>query len=164
MITYIYAMPQSQRRQWIIERLGQGPVASQEELAAWLATHGQSVTQATISRDFQAIGVVKGPAGYALPGAVHAVSASGNGVELDTLLTRHAVAIDVADALVVIRTAPGHAGLLASALDRWPPKSTVGTIAGDDTIFVATASHTAASKLAMHLTQRAGLRRRSRRA
>ncbi|MCZ6835749.1 MAG: arginine repressor, partial [Planctomycetota bacterium] len=121
------------------------------------------VTQATISRDFRALGVIKGPMGYALPGT-HALDSFPDEIgELESLLTRHASCIETADSLVVIKTAPGHANLLAVAFDRWPPKSVVGTIAGDDTIFVATNSRTAASKLTTELRRRAGMRSRPRR-
>ena len=55
-----------------------------------------------------------------------------------------------------------HANVLASAMDRWPPDEAIGTLAGDDTIFVATSGRTAASRLTGKLLARAGLRRRSR--
>jgi transcriptional regulator of arginine metabolism len=159
---YKYSMPLPQRRQLITQRLKEGPVTSQDDLAAWLATRGLTVTQATISRDFRAIGVVKGSAGYALPDAAHTASVSDNGTELDTLLARHVLSFNVADALVVLKTAPGHANVLAWALDLTPPKDCVGTIAGDDTIFVATNSRSAASKLASRLRARAGFDDRQR--
>lgn len=156
-------MTRKQRLQWIRERLETGPVESQEQLARLVARRGGAggrVTQATISRDLRTLGVLKGRDGYYLPGAVG--RGPGDATELDALLRQHAVAITPAEALVVVNTAPGHANVLASAMDRWPPDEAVGTLAGDDTIFVATSSRAAASRLTGKLLARAGLRRRSR--
>lgn len=149
-----------------MDLLRAGPAPSQELLARALARMGLRATQATISRDLHALGVIKGPAGYTLPESVVATAAvqgpGGEGNELDALLRRHAVSIVPADSLVVVRTAPGHANLLALAFDRWPPDQALGTVAGDDTIFIATASRAAARRLTARLLARAGLRPRSR--
>ncbi len=115
-----------------------------------LAERGVEVTQATVSRDLAAIGAIRGPQGYALPGEGALLSVTSE-TELESTLRRHVVRIEVADALVVIRTAPGHAGLLGAAIDRRSPKGVVGTIAGDDTLFLATPSRSVAAKVVAFL-------------
>lgn len=154
-------MERQRRRQWIAEELRAGPVPSQEQLVRIIARRGQRVTQATISRDLQAIGALKGHDGYSLPETI-GLKHGGDDNELDALLRRHAVSIVQADSLLVLITAPGHANVVASALDRWPPDQAAGTIAGDDTVFIATPSRTDASRLTTRLLARAGLRKRRR--
>ncbi len=104
---------------------------------------GVSVTQTTVSRDLAAIGAVRGQDGYRLGGSFtengHALPIAGND-ELSGLIYRHVLSVAKAQAIVVVKTAPGHAQMLASAFDRWPPYGVVGTVAGDDTIFLATTS------------------------
>jgi len=125
---------------------------SQEALVEALAEAGEPATQATVSRDLAAIGALKGPGGYRLPDEPASAPAAGS-AELEAAVRRHVVRIDRADSLVVVRTAPGHAGLVGAALDRWPPEGMVGTVAGDDTIFIATPSSRAASALASTLSR-----------
>jgi len=133
----------------IVDLLGRGPVLTQEELAEALARGGEPVTQATVSRDLAAVGAVRSADGYRLAGeagVANAVLAGGD--ELSGVVRRHVVEARVAHSLVVVRTAPGHAQMLASAFDRWPPDGVEGTVAGDDTIFLATQSPSAARALA----------------
>jgi len=138
------------------------PVLSQEELRDRLVRGGFSVTQATLSRDLRALGVMKGPGGYVLP-RQGASGAGGRGsVPIDqglrSSLGRGLVSVEAAGTLVVIRTEPGHASALALEIDRTPPKGAAGTVAGDDTIFVATRSLAAAKALARFFRESAGLR------
>jgi len=76
--------------------------------------------------------------------------ATANGRVASTL-RGHGVDVQAAHSLVVVRTAPGHASVVADALDHSPPKECVGTIAGDDTVFIAAPSPTAAKRLAKEL-------------
>ncbi len=135
------------RRQVLVSLLRARPLHSQEEVVDALAEEGIEVTQATVSRDLTALGVLKGPGGYRLPGEGEPGGA-GAARELASALREHVVSVAPADALVVVRTAPGHADLLGVALDRSPPRGVVGTIAGDDTLFIALPSRSAAVKLA----------------
>ncbi len=120
-------------------------MSSQEALARALEDAGEPVTQATISRDLAALGVVKGRTGYVLPSEA---ARAGEGEDVGRALRRHATSVAQADALVVVRTAPGHAALVGDVLDRSPPAGCVGTIAGDDTVFVATPGRRDARALA----------------
>lgn len=124
-----------QRLLRILELISVRRVHTQEELVEALAADGWDVTQSSVSRDIAALGLVKQDGVYhrPLPDAQRAV-------DPDELRIREGVlSVETAgDVLVVIRTPPGEANRVAVALDRlrWP--SVVGTIAGDDTIFVAT--------------------------
>ncbi|MGI9015415.1 MAG: arginine repressor [Phycisphaerales bacterium] len=152
-------MTRTARRQWIETRLRRGPVASQEALVAELEdAAGQTVTQATVSRDLAALGAIRTSEGYTLPTARAAraatpdrASASG---ELDSQARRQVVDIIQADSLIVVRTAPGYANALAVVLDRAAPRGVVGTIAGDDTVFLAARSRTTARELTRTLRRR----------
>lgn len=140
----------------MVDLLRKGPVYSQEDLAASLARAGERVTQATVSRDLAAIGAVRGPEGYRLPESLGDPSGMG-GVggrreELHGVVRRHVVSAVAAHAMVVVRTAPGHAQMVASAFDRWPPEGIEGTVAGDDTIFLAATSPKVAEQVAKELT------------
>ncbi len=136
------------------------PVLSQEELRDRLGRGGFSVTQATLSRDLRALGVMKGPGGYVLPrqGAPGGRGSVPIDQGLRSSLGRGLVSVEAAGTLVVIRTEPGHASALALEIDRTPPKGAAGTVAGDDTIFVATRSLAAAKALAKFFRESAGLR------
>ena len=161
-------MDRRRRQRCIAEILGKGQsasggVQSQEELRELLAHGGFRVTQGTLSRDLRTLGVVKGAGGYILPGgtgpspreAVEArLTLTG---EIEAAVRQHLLSGDVAGTLVVLRTYPGHAGAVAAALDRFPPKGVVGTVAGDDTIFIAVRTPLAAKRLATYLRSLAGL-------
>ena len=138
------------RRHRVIEQiLAEGPVASQELLLAELARRGIKTTQATLSRDLRDLGVLKGPNGYMLPGAINGGPADGSGLRPKTtrmemgrasiarVLARYVNSVSKGVGQVVLRTNPGYANLVALELDRFPPAGVLGTIAGDDTIFVA---------------------------
>lgn len=127
---------------------------TQEQIVNELADLGIKATQATVSRDLSALGAIRGPDGYRLGGAPHepdAVSAS-----LSSLLRSHALKIEPANSIVVIKTAPGHAQLLAVGFDRSPPTGIVGCLAGDDTIFLATTSPKTATTIIKMLKAQLG--------
>ena len=159
-------MSQMRRRHLIGEILSRGPVASQDALLAALRAAGEEVTQATVSRDIRALGVVKGPSGYALPGDVPGVVSNGHAAargldELGRVLRQHVLRVLPAEALVVLRTAPGHASIVGAALDQSPPAGMVGSISGDDTVFIATSSRTSARTLGKALSALVGEERHS---
>jgi transcriptional regulator of arginine metabolism len=145
-------MSRDRRRMLMVDLLRKGPVWSQEELAETLARSGERVTQATVSRDLAAIGAVRGPDGYRLSESLgEPMGAGGREDELHGVVRRHVVSAVVAHAMVVVRTAPGHAQMVASAFDRWPPSGVAGSVAGDDTIFLATTSPKIAERVAKEL-------------
>lgn len=131
------------RQSRIIEILAAHPVRSQSELAALLAAEGIETTQATLSRDLDELGAVKlraadGGAGvYVVPEDGSPVRGVTGGTDrLSKLLGDLLVSTDASGNIAVLRTPPGAAHYLASALDRAALPWIVGTIAGDDTIAV----------------------------
>ncbi|WP_018179802.1 arginine repressor [Jongsikchunia kroppenstedtii] len=127
----------------IVEILSRGTVRSQTELQSLLAEEGIEATQATLSRDLDELGAVKlraadGGAGvYVVPEDGSPVRGVAGGTDrLSRLLAELLVSTDSSGNLAVLRTPPGAAGYLASALDRANLSEVVGTIAGDDTILV----------------------------
>ncbi len=129
------------RQRAIRDLLEQRAIRTQQELAAALRERGFRTTQATISRDVAELGLVKvvrdGAHVYGLPQRLVEAETSGE-ERLRSLL--HDLPIEVREAglLIVVRTLPGSAHAIAAALDRarWP--EVAGSIAGDDTVFVAT--------------------------
>jgi transcriptional regulator of arginine metabolism len=127
-----------ERRQRAIADLIRGQaLSSQEELAERLGVLGFAATQATISRDLEQIGAVKvrrgGQLGYALPDSVR----DAGGPRLAAVFRDWVRSVDTAGNLVVIKTPPGSAHLVGVALDGSDLPEIIGTICGDDTIFVA---------------------------
>ena len=122
---------------------------TQEELAAELAGQGIATTQVTLSRDLRELAIVKTPEGYRERDAVaQAASPPGN---LARVLHEFLRQAGVAQNLVVLKTNPGSANAVALALDTAGLPEVVGTVAGDDTIFVATPGPSAARRLARKL-------------
>lgn len=132
------------RQARIVAILSSAQVRSQSELAALLADEGIEVTQATLSRDLEELGAVKlrgadgGVGVYMVPEDGSPVrGVSGGTARLSRLLSELLVSADASANLAVLRTPPGAADYLASAIDRAALPYVVGTIAGDDTVFVA---------------------------
>lgn len=124
------------RRTQIRALLRATSVATQAELCQRLARRGIHVTQATVSRDIEEMGLVKTREGYRLPNAVE--PAAPPQPTLTIVLKEFTRDVRQAANLVVVKTHPGNAHTVAVALDaeEWP--EVVGTVAGDDTIFMAT--------------------------
>lgn len=144
----------ARRRRAVAELIRAGRLTSQDELVAKLRGQGFAVAQATVSRDLEQLGAVKirkgGAVSYALPDA-RAVS-DWAGRRLSGLIAEWARSIEPAGNLVVITTPPGLAHLIGVALDQAALPEVVGTICGDDTIFVAMRSATKAIALAKSLS------------
>lgn len=135
------------RQQKIIDLLARHHVHSQAELAELLAGAGVGVTQATLSRDLVELDAVKirtvsGALVYAVPAEggdrtpQPARESPASGARLARLAGELLVSADSSGNLVVLRTPPGAAQLLASALDKTELADVLGTIAGDDTVLV----------------------------
>jgi transcriptional regulator of arginine metabolism len=128
------------RQRAIRDLVEQRPIRTQQELAAALRERGFRTTQATISRDVAELGLIKagrsGTQAYAIPPRLREADTSGED-RIRTLLRDMPVEMRDAGTMLVLRTLPGSAHPLAAALDRarWP--EVVGSIAGDDTVFVA---------------------------
>ncbi len=154
------------RRARIAQLLDTVEVRSQGELLARLAEEGIEVTQATLSRDLVELGAVKVRRGhgrglvYAVPSATQ--SRAGQEPEqvptrLRRLLEELLVTADASDNLVVLRTPPGAANHLASAIDASRLDGVLGTIAGDDTILLVTASARGGAMISRRLLALAGM-------
>jgi transcriptional regulator of arginine metabolism len=131
------------RQARIVAILSSASISSQSELAARLAGEGIDVTQATLSRDLEELGAVKlrgadGGAGvYIVPEDGSPVRGVSGGTDrMSRLLGELLVSTDASGNLAVLRTPPGAAHYLASAIDRAALPYVVGTVAGDDTILV----------------------------
>jgi transcriptional regulator of arginine metabolism len=127
-----------ERQGAILRLVNEHKLATQSELAEALQSEGFDAVQATVSRDIAQLGLVKvraedGRLVYALPGAADLDRLS----ELASALRRSALALVATGNLLVIQTPPGHAQALARALDAAALGDVAGTVAGDDTIFVA---------------------------
>jgi transcriptional regulator of arginine metabolism len=128
------------RQRAIRDLVVQRPVRTQQELAVALRERGFRATQATISRDVAELGLVKvpreGTTAYALSPRQVEVESSGED-RLRSLLRDLPIDFHEAGLILVLRTLPGSAHAIAAALDRarWP--EVAGSIAGDDTVFVA---------------------------
>jgi transcriptional regulator of arginine metabolism len=143
----------TRRRSLIASVLADGTVASQEKLAGLLADRGVRTTQTTLSRDLREMGVVKGPEGYVLPPSKTTPETR----EMGRTLRAYVTGIRVGGTLVVLTTGPGHAQIVALEIDRASLEGALGTVAGDDTIFVAAKNERAAKKLAAKLKEEAEL-------
>ena len=135
------------------------PIRTQQELAAALRERGFRTTQATISRDVAELGLLKagrnGTQAYALPPRLLEAESSGD-ERLRVLLRDLPIELRQAGLLIVLRTLPGSAHAIAAALDRarWP--EVVGSIAGDDTLFVACPDRPALRRALGRLRELAG--------
>ena len=140
-------LTKSARQQRIVELLATTEVRSQTELADLLHGAGVTVTQATLSRDLVELDAVKvrAPSGqlvYAVPGEggdrrpVLAHESAASEARLARLCADLLVSAEASANLVVLRTPPGAANFLASALDKAELGNVLGTIAGDDTVLV----------------------------
>jgi transcriptional regulator of arginine metabolism len=128
------------RQRAIRDLVDQRPIRTQQELATALRERGFRTTQATISRDVAELGLAKGgrgPArGYVLPPRL--VEAESSGEErLRRLLADMPVELKEAGLMLIVRTLPGSAHAIAAALDRARWAEVAGSIAGDDTVFIA---------------------------
>ena len=139
------------RHRAIAQLIRANALSSQEELADRLGSLGFAATQATISRDLEQIGAVKvrrnGQLSYALPEAAPSAPSPG----LASVFRDWVRSVEPAANLVVIKTPPGSAHLIGVALDNADLAEVVGTICGDDTIFVACRSDAEAGALAARL-------------
>lgn len=151
----------------IADLLARHNVRSQPELARLLAEDGFAVTQTTLSRDLDELGAVRirdasGELAYAVPGegGDRTPRTGGGDGDLDSRLARLAaeclVSADSTDNLVVLRTPPGAAQFLASAVDRASLPGILGTIAGDDTVLLICRERNSGGVLAARLLELAG--------
>ncbi|HEY7637802.1 MAG TPA: hypothetical protein VH763_19820 [Gemmatimonadales bacterium] len=117
----------------ILELISTRAVRTQEELAEALAAEGWDVTQSSVSRDIAALRLIKVDGAYRRP-AIVATPVNPD----ERRIADGVLSVDAAgDALVVLHTPPGEANRVAVAIDRLAWHDVIGTLAGDDTIFLA---------------------------
>ncbi len=150
--------PQRQHR--ISRLLEEQPIANQAQLVELLAADGVVSTQATVSRDLEELGAVKvrlpgGIFAYAIP--EHVKERGGSDDHLRRVMGEFVVEVAHSANLVVLRTSPGSAHVVASAIDRTGVPDVLGTVAGDDTIMVVCAEQAGGAAVAAGMAGLAGL-------
>ena len=153
-------MTKTQRQHRIVEILEAETVQTGAQLVGLLERDGIAATQATVTRDLQELGVVKSRDESGVRRLTLPASPSLGPAPLDHLrrmMGEWAVAIDHAGHLVIVRTPPGCAHVVASALDRSAFDGVLGTVAGDDTILVIASEELGGSELSRRLREVAGL-------
>ncbi len=142
-------MNKSERKRKILHLIGSRNVQTQEYLVQLLADgDGIEVSQGTLSRDLRELSIVKTSKGYELVDRIHRPNQ--DDTSLARVLDEFLLQIQTAQNLVVLHTHPGGANVVAQQLDAVDWKEIVGTIAGDDTVFVATTG----TKTALGIQQR----------
>lgn len=140
----------------ILELISARPIRTQEELAEALAAEGWPVTQSSVSRDIGALKLVKVDGAYQRPARVTAPLEHPD----ERRISEGLLTIDLAgDALIVLHTPAGEANRVALALDRLAWGDITGTIAGDDTIFLAVKHRQAQQRVVRQLRRLAEVRR-----
>jgi transcriptional regulator of arginine metabolism len=143
-----------ERQSRLLQLIRDKDLATQEELVQAMRSSGMDVTQATVSRDIKELGIVKVMTGT---GTQKYVSMQRTGESISGRLMKiyaeSVLSVDLALNLIVIRTMPGMAQACASALDSMRLSDLVGTLAGDDTVFIATRSAEQAEQMAEVLSR-----------
>ena len=142
------------RQSAILDLLRAEPIHTQAELTAALRQRRLRVTQATVSRDLRELGVVRGPDGVRVRYRAPELPAPAS-TRLAEVLATYVRSGEAVGTMVVLHTPPGCAPLVASALDRDQLAEVVGTVAGDDTIFVQARSARGAGRFLSRLGPKA---------
>jgi transcriptional regulator of arginine metabolism len=141
------------RQRAIVHLLRESGPRSAHDIAAWLADGGFDITQAMIARDLEQIGAVKvkrqGKIGYSLPEKLGKRDQATE--RLGRIFAEWVHAVDTSGSMVVVRTPPGSAHLVALAVDQARFPEIVGTIAGDDALFIAIRDGLPSEPLALRL-------------
>lgn len=145
----------ARRREEILGIVQRTPVHSQEELLDLLGRTGFRVTQPTLSRDLRELGLIKTPGGYASSAApvIAFVPKESREHRLDQALGEFALSVERAGNLIVLKTPPAAAQPLSRALDEAQLPGVLGSLGGDDTVFVAVSSVSAARKLVSRFSE-----------
>jgi transcriptional regulator of arginine metabolism len=154
------ALGKPQRQHRIARLLEEQVISSQVQLVELLATEGLNLTQATVSRDLEELGAVKvripgGAMAYAIPELARDRVAPEE--VLRKVLGEFLVEAAHSANLAVLRTPPGSAHVVASALDRANLSDVLGTVAGDDTVLVVCPPPEGGEKMSARLARLAGL-------
>jgi transcriptional regulator of arginine metabolism len=153
-------LAKAQRQHRVARLLSDHAVTSQAQLVDLLAAEGVAATQATVSRDLEDMGAIKvrvggGETVYAIPELPSEQRAPES--HLRRVFSEWVVEVAHSGNLVVLRTPPGSAHVVASALDRSGLPGVLGTVAGDDTLVVVVAESSSGATMADMLAELAGL-------
>ena len=153
-------MSKVQRQQTIARLIEQHQVTNQPQLVELLEAEGITATQATVSRDLEDLGAVKvrvpgGATVYAVPEFAPERVAPLD--QLRRVMGEWVAEVTCSQNLVIVRTPPGCAHVVASALDRSGLEGLLGTVAGDDTMLCVATEDLGGAALAEHLRELAGL-------
>ena len=155
------------RREEILRIVRATAVHSQDELMAALRSHGFTVTQPTLSRDLRELGLIKTPGGYVTAEALAPVAQfaprESREHRFEQLVRERVLSAEAAMNMVVIKTPVAEAQPLASAIDAAEIEDVLGTIGGDDTIFIAFRTPAAAENFSRRVHEVAGIHSPSRR-
>lgn len=154
------SLSKAQRQHRVARLLAEQAVTSQGQLVELLAADGVTATQATVSRDLEDMGAIKvrvagGETVYAVPELPSDQRAPES--HLRRVFSEWVVQVAHSANLVVLRTPPGSAHVVASALDRSGWDDVLGTVAGDDTLVVIVAEGISGEDMAARLSELAGL-------
>lgn len=148
-------MKKSQRHAAILDLIQRECVRTQEELLEHLKTMGFDTTQATVSRDIRDLKIVKaadGKGGYRYSAAL-SVSDGDFASKLNTIFTEAVYRVDCACNMVVLKTYAGMGSAAGAAVDAMHLDGVVGTLAGDDTMFIVARNAEAAEDITKQLSQ-----------
>ena len=153
-------MSKTSRQHRIVQLLGETAVTSQGQLVELLEGEGIEATQATVSRDLEDIGAIKvrvpgGDLVYGLPDHSNETVAPED--HLRRVLSDWVADVNSSHNLVVVKTPPGSAHVVASALDRSGLDGVLGTVAGDDSILIVATEDTTGKALAEAIRTLAGI-------
>ena len=156
----VTGLSKQQRQYRIAAHLQEQVVTSQAQIVELLANEGIEATQATVSRDLDEMGAVKGrlPGGdvaYIIPELPHDQVAPAD--HLRRVCREWVAAVDSSNNIVVVKTPPGSAHMVGSAIDRAGWTDVIGTVAGDDTVMLVAAEGVAGEAIAQQLEDLAGL-------
>ena len=129
-------MNKKERHSIILELIENHPVGTQEELVSLLQKEGYMATQATVSRDIRELGLLKADHGDGVR-YVQMNDNNRNARRYEGILKEEVQSVDYASSMLVIKTGSGMAMAVAAAIDSMQMEEIVGSIAGDDTIFLA---------------------------
>ena len=153
-------MTKTSRQHRIMQLLAEVPVSSQGQLVELLEAEGIEATQATVSRDLEDIGAIKvrvpgGELVYGLP--EHSNETVAPEDHLRRVLSDWVAEVNSSHNLVMVKTPPGSAHVVASALDRSGLDGVLGTVAGDDSILIVATEDTTGKELADTIRTLAGI-------
>jgi transcriptional regulator of arginine metabolism len=153
-------MTKTQRQHRIGELLERDQISTAAQIVTRLQSEGIAATQATVTRDLQELGTIKIRDEHGSRRIVIASAPTMSSAPLDHLrrmMGEWVVSVQSSDNLVVVRTPPGCAHVVASALDRSALEGVLGSVAGDDTILVIAAAHRGGVALCHEFRVLAGL-------